>query len=104
MLQNPAKKIVLTASKRGPRVMPHRMSSSLYDPGGNRNAGKSCPVTAMRPSRSFSSVLRDIKKGQGGVGRLTDSLFSGVPPDGRSGRAVRQFEDVRIHGGQTCFP
>jgi len=93
-----------TASKRGLCIMPHRMSSLTYDPGGNRNAGKSCPVTAICPSWSFSSILHDVKKGHCGIGKCTDSLPSGASPDGRLGRAFPQFEGARIHGGQTCFP
>jgi len=95
-----------TTSKRGPHIMPHRMSSSLYDPRGYRNAGKSWPVTVIHPSWSFSSVLSMSKrvKGHSGIGRHTDSLPSGAALDGRSGRSFWQSVGAGIHGRWTCFP
>ena len=93
-----------TASKRGLCIMPHRTSSSLYDPGRYRNAGKSCPVTVICPSWSFSSILCDVKKGHCGIGKHADSLPSGASPKGRWGRAFLQSEGARIHGRPTCFP
>ena len=80
-----------------------RTLSSLYVPVRYRNAGKSCPVTVIHPSWSFSSILCDVKKGHCGIGKCTDYL-SGASPNGRWGRAFPRFEGARIHGRLTCLP